>query len=292
MIYIYNQTKTPWIIKSRQDKKGLLISKMKYLGKDSSGKRKHGFVRAACDNRLFDLSKKFESKISMGAMEEVSNEAVFLKFDRTDLTPIIGKSTNKGTNSALLLLSLFTGYDNVMNIESSDAYVINDMNVSDFFGQIVLFKNDDSYITITTYNSNTRTKITHTFIFNQGVLGHNIETEKVGECPVGVTHSRTFKPSMITTNVLVDEDQYENFLSVAKKREPTFSDFIIHKLNGNDDEILNKLKRESVRAITFYVPKGEEDSQEMFDRINNLKYRFRTFYLLYNSGIIKKIKIL
>jgi hypothetical protein len=299
MIYVYNETPRPWIVREFiGDSNTIQFSKLK-LCKDSYGEEKRIFLRVNGDKKiLLDMEKtqeRLETMVNMKQTEQVSDIPVNVIFDKKECRAYITTYASKKRNLSkkLFLLTLNTGLATIVDLQTKNVFILEGFYRDRIFGAAMSLNSDDSQIVITTYNKGTRLLNTHVFYVENNEIKHYCDStpDTDYDIPEREFMLRKFRPARLTEAVAVLEQDVETF---NKNKEYSADVTAYSKFTIMPDTDLGALIKEiqdkGYKALTFFEP-DERDGGQYDSIFQLLRREFKVFYTVDENSRIAKVKI-
>lgn len=300
MISIYNETKTPWLLYKNGDTDVVKISKLKERVHSVTKETKRRSLTCITYASLFDdisrTSDIMKTITQSKTITPIVDKKTAIIFNRKELKPFISER-GEGIEKDILFASIFLAGRKVVHIRNNDAFFLDYFMLNSDFSFIASFNRPDAYLTIDLLDEAQDKVFTYVFTKENGTMKTTIFTRKKDEDKDSTDFKiRTFRPSKPTYTIITSKSDDNDALNTILKPD---AHYVLHAgISETGDvlpDVVEKLKEEKYRAVTLFVNKPFElseelDSEEIESIINVLKQQFYIVYKLYADNKIKKIK--
>jgi len=291
MILMYNETRTPWVVKVINDKAICLTKVKSYTRGEEIVKRSaHIFSYSNIFDvpegvSMEDITKKF---VNMNDVKILMGKSSSVTFSKKDFNPFITASDYLLKD--ICLISIDLKGRKIINVSHEDIFILENFILGGELTMIASLNAFDSALKIKLWDSETNTVNVYTFTC-EGVVPCLVCSEEV---PLGneeeyVLYLRKFRPGRPTHTILALE---KDLAKVNKAVDPERYN-IITITADNTDEILKPLILDNHKAITLFTGKQlTKHSDIRYRELANILFtNFNLFYELFDNGKVFKSKI-
>lgn len=279
MIYMYNETNTPWTYSAITDRYARFT-----VAKKVDEMKTRYFNLASTTLAIENI----ESYVNMDSVDTIYSGTVGLLFQKRDCAPMVTTTTKYAKD--ILMMNIQLNGSVIKSINSTTMNVINYMIAK---GELILVvsgdDNTDNTIEIVLHNN--REKNVTTYVFTKNGNTYNVETytEETGEILSSPNFKiYKFRPSRPTHAILVNDGDDGDYFDNNKLVQP--DRHVIHYFNDeNIGSVIDSLKKDKYNAVTLFVNKEELDNGEQLAHFPAIKKAFAVVnILLNNKKVIKK----
>lgn len=278
MIYIYNETNTPWAYSKLTDK----YSRFTVAKKVDESK-----------TRYMNLSstvmpiENIESYVNMDSVDTLYTGTIGLMFQKRDCSPMLTTTTKFSKDIVLMNLNLKGSVIKAINSDTMN--VINYMIAK---GELSLVlsgeETGNNNVEIVLHNDKEKLTTTYKFTKEGGHYLVEVIVEETGETLAAPNFKiHKFRPNRPTHAIVVhesDDEYFENAQPVPVDRH-----VIYHYRDTNVDDIIGLLKKDKYNAVTLFVNKSELENNEQIKNFTAFKKAFAVVNILLNTKkVIKK----
>jgi hypothetical protein len=273
MIFMYNETQTPWSSSEVAPKLNRLGIEM--TAKDGKVKR----IGIMASNTI--QIENMEELVNMTTVVPVYNEVSGVYYQKRDQSPVI--SENAKFDKDIFFININLDGSIVSNIDAKGTQVLNYLIANNQLALILskAANTRDDDVSITLYNSKTNEEKVYTFTYNSNGYYDIVVNADTVEKEVSNYKLTRFRPAVITHCILVDNKDIDALYKVLHKPEI----FFINTFNSVDElpAIIDELRTNKYRAVTLFA--DTDDAKELGgDAYSSIKNGFRSMNVLLNDG--------
>jgi len=302
MIYLFNNTKTPWEI-SREGEKHLRISKDYGIVKNKDNIKPHYNCGISITSYERDFLEKIKTHVNNFSKTEdvvkICDDNTSVVFGHKDFNPFIKHSIYDGKNRNVLLLSLEINGKIAFDMEMGRNFIIEHI-LNRHHLSIVLSMEDtiDSEFIISLYDKKEKEIIEYIIFYNQNLdltCMKNIQRLNLSyvPTPIKIKNNRPKRPTQI---IICSVDIYPRLENVIEKfyrnslQYHNMYTFWDEKLE-NVRDIIEEIKDKQYNAITLFIDADHYEEEDRYKVIlKELTSKFRVVFILLNTGSIVQYK--
>lgn len=245
MIYIYNETNTPW------DYNRLTEKVSKFVIKKPVSDNKEKRIDLVVSNNI-TVNEHLSSYVNMNSVMQISESSTGVIFQKKDCVPLVTADSKYTKNIILLNINLrgriirdiLTRGVQILTYAIAKGELIMAVSCSDA---------QDTAMDIIMYSSKTETDTQYSFVKTKTGYGINItENDDVEAIESPVYKIKKYRPTSPTHLVLVHKDDMNAMTANNVIMKP--ERYCIVEFDENDiAEIIAKYRQDGYRAATLYV---------------------------------------
>lgn len=300
MLFIYNETKTPWEIKQMNEAVTQFFKKKtiqpKVDGQEQSPKSR--VVSIVTHQNLFegdDLVSKFKRTVETKKPFLVSQLNSTVIFNDKSFHPFF---INREENyKDLILMSINLKGRLVTKISNNKTWLLEVFTIGGELSFISSFNEIGSNMTIELTDVQTKKVTTYTFTRDENGINLDKQTVAGKESDEDVKGIQIFKyrPARATHVILANKKDHPTLIEVLGDKVDKYK--IVEYNKQIAAQVINSLKEQHFRAVTVFanIPHGNDISDiKGFVHYKNVADsvlpHFRTVFKLFNDGHVKKLK--
>jgi len=277
MLYIYNETKTPWRCEKINDNLNKFIVKKKI--DEERTKR----IEIVTTNDV--VTNSGETVIALNKPMKIYDGMTGILFQKKDCAPMITTSTKYGKDIMLFNINLKGSF--IKNINTTNVFILTYMVAkSEFSSVISISDTNDIVFDLELHNPKEGTDTIYKLIKTTDGYEVKLETKEateIIEAPTFKIHK--FRPARPTNLIFVNKEDVNTLTSTILENPEKFT--IKEFTQDNIAEVIAEAKSEGFRAVTLFH--NVDIIQSAIGRHYGLiKKEFQILNILLNTGKVIK----